>query len=854
MNLHRLSSLIFCIALAAMPAWSQAPAPTEGELEYRGWCTLNGDLDYLSDFVARAKAAGMNRIQLSHGVVQPQVEAMLGGPRADEITGRVNAVCKQAHEAGIKVDMWVNELSSAPKEMMDGNRIRLDAAYWKWLEGKYDKVFAKVPGVDGLVVTAWETRYAVINDSAVVSEKPPAERVAELAACFGRIAEKHDKQLIFRTFTYQPEQLAAMREGLIMAAEKSPQLKDRLWVMLKCVPADWMPYYPFNPALGNVGGLRQIVELDLGAEFSGQSVIPFEEVDYVKRVLDYGRSKGVQGAVARIDRFGNSALGTPNEVNVRAYSMLVKLPSLDTEPMLRNWAIEKYGAAAAVYVVRALERSFDINNIINCPLGEWVTNHSRLPGWQHAVGALEGWSLSHWIDSPATERSRDQFLHPTAALLTRLAEEKAAARRLCQESLDDVLQTRVILSASDYSELRGYFERMAVAIDAQDHAQQALFAAWRMQGLPQVKPGNYSPEQSVQAEELMILRYQVLAQLAALGRMADQIEARYGADFLPARPADIRALRDDLVKRLQLEASVAQRTLRFSATTPEAAAAWQADLRARLFDLLKMSDLVKRNPPVPFDAKVVGETDEGTWTLKQIQINSTQTRRMDVLLGLPKTVQGRVPAVVCIGGHGSSQFSPYDPDPASLYTGFAAALSREGYVTISALVSQHQVYEPGRTLMGERLWDLMRSVDYLETMKEVDKDRIGCGGLSLGGEMTMWLAAMDPRMQASVSCGFLTLMDQLEQNHCLCWKFPGEREIVDFPDIYAMTAPRWLACQNGLRENTWFFYVPLARYALTEVQPAYRVFGVPDRVELHPHDGAHVIDTPALVEYMKAHL
>ena len=143
-----------------------------------------------------------------------------------------------------------------------------------------------------------------------------------------------------------------------------------------------------------------------------------------------------------------------------------------------------------------------------------------------------------------------------------------------------------------------------------------------------------------------------------------------------------------------------------------------------------------------------------------------------VRLTLGRPVSAR-PAVVCIHGHGGNRRIVYDPN--SLYRGFAAALAERGFVTISADVGQHTVYEENRTLMGERLWDLMRCVDYLESLPEVDKSRIGCGGLSLGGEMAMWLGGMDTRIAATASCGFLTKMDQMEQNHCLCWKFDGLR-------------------------------------------------------------------------------
>lgn len=57
-------------------------------------------------------------------------------------------------------------------------------------------------------------------------------------------------------------------------------------------------------------------------------------------------------------------------------------------------------------------------------------------------------------------------------------------------------------------------------------------------------------------------------------------------------------------------------------------------------------------------------------------------------------------------------------DPGSVYKGFAAALAESGFVTIAVDVGQHEVYEQGRTLMGERLWDLMCQNGIQEGPKE----------------------------------------------------------------------------------------------------------------------------------------
>ena len=157
-------------------------------------------------------------------------------------------------------------------------------------------------------------------------------------------------------------------------------------------------------------------------------------------------------------------------------------------------------------------------------------------------------------------------------------------------------------------------------------------------------------------------------------------------------------------------------------------------------------------------------------------------------------------------------------------------------------------------MMGERLWDLMRCVDLLASLEQVDAKRIGCAGNSLGGEMAMWLGAMDTRIRATVSAGFLTRMDQLEKNHCRCWKFAGLRELADFSDIYALTAPRALLCQNGLKERPTWFTVPIARQALADIKPIYADLGTPQNLGFVAHPGGHVVDTPSLEAFFEKRL
>lgn len=302
-----------------------------------------------------------------------------------------------------------------------------------------------------------------------------------------------------------------------------------------------------------------------------------------------------------------------------------------------------------------------------------------------------------------------------------------------------------------------------------------------------------------------------------------------------------------IVGRLPADDALALRSMKYTPRTPAEAAAWQQEVRNKLWPLLKLDDLVAERAAVPLNPAQLSSEKKNGYELQEVEINSTPARRIRVLVTRPERIIVPRPAVVCLHGHGGNRRIVYETK--SVYRGFATALAERGFVTISVDVGQHKVFEAGRSLMGERLWDLIRCVDYLESLPEVDRSRIGCGGLSLGGEMAMWLGAMDIRIAAMLCSGFLTKMDQMEQNHCMCWKFDGLRELVDFADLYAMIAPRPLLCQNGLLEPPSQFPVPLAVEVLREIGLIYADYGRPQNATLQVHLEGHVINLPGLLAF-----
>ncbi len=298
------------------------------------------------------------------------------------------------------------------------------------------------------------------------------------------------------------------------------------------------------------------------------------------------------------------------------------------------------------------------------------------------------------------------------------------------------------------------------------------------------------------------------------------------------------------------------RTLQFPTNpkSPTEVIEWQNKVRNHLITLLRLPQPSEK--PSDFAERTLTITKRKKFIIKEIEILSTKNRKIKVVLTYPYNAEienKKYPAVVCIHGHGGNRWSPFNEDEV-IYYQFGTKLTELGFIVISTDVGQHEVYENGRTLMGERIWDLMRCVDYLTSLPWVNPEKIGCAGLSLGGEMAMWLGAIDTRIKAVCVSGFLTYMDQMEQNHCMCWKFPGLREAVDFPDIYALIAPRALLCQNGKKEPPDQFPPSIAEKAFEEIKPAYEILGSKNNLKLVIHEGGHEIDTDSLLNFFQIHL
>lgn len=175
---------------------------------------------------------------------------------------------------------------------------------------------------------------------------------------------------------------------------------------------------------------------------------------------------------------------------------------------------------------------------------------------------------------------------------------------------------------------------------------------------------------------------------------------------------------------------------------------------------------------VPLDIKTIEEETRDGYVQRKIEYSTEQGDRVPAYLLVPTDADGPLPAMLCFHGTGAPGKATVMGMTDRANRQYAPELARRGYVTLAPDVitmgeralpgadalDTTPFYEqhPDRTVEGKNLWDHMRSVDLLAAMPEVDANRIGAMGHSLGGRSTHYLAAFDGRIAcAVVSCGII---------------------------------------------------------------------------------------------------
>jgi len=160
----------------------------------------------------------------------------------------------------------------------------------------------------------------------------------------------------------------------------------------------------------------------------------------------------------------------------------------------------------------------------------------------------------------------------------------------------------------------------------------------------------------------------------------------------------------------------------------------------------------------------------------------------------------------------------------------------------------------GQTMVGWRVWDVMRTVDYIATRADLDSSRVGCMGISGGGTITVFATALEPRLRAALVSGYLnTFRDSVGSlSHCIDNYVPGVLNWAEMYDIAGLIAPRPLFVESGDKDN--IFPIKASIESFGKVRDVYAVFGAQDRVEQEVFPGEHSFWGKRGIPFLARHL
>ncbi len=310
----------------------------------------------------------------------------------------------------------------------------------------------------------------------------------------------------------------------------------------------------------------------------------------------------------------------------------------------------------------------------------------------------------------------------------------------------------------------------------------------------------------------------------------------------------------------------APRRLRFQARTRAQAEEWQSTLRAKVTELIGGLPS-ERQPlrPVTLETRAFPG-----YRREKIVFDSRPGVSVLAYLLLPATARTPAATVICVPGHGRGvddivgidEQGRERTDKAGYQHDFAIQVAEAG---VAAVAIEPMAFgcrrdpinarqglsrkgcEPaaggalllGETMIAWRVWDVMRTLDYIATRPELDSSRVGCMGISGGGTATLFSAALEPRIRAALVSGYLnTFRDSIGSlAHCIDNYVPGILNWAEMYDVAGLIAPRPLFVESGERDN--IFPIAASIESFKQVREIYGVFQAADRIEQEVFPGEH---------------
>lgn len=259
---------------------------------------------------------------------------------------------------------------------------------------------------------------------------------------------------------------------------------------------------------------------------------------------------------------------------------------------------------------------------------------------------------------------------------------------------------------------------------------------------------------------------------------------------------------------------------------------------------LAMGELPEPDQRVPLDVQIVSKETADGYVRQKISFAVEPGDRVPAWLLIPDGRASKGPAMLCL--HQTTGIGK--DEPAGLggleNLHYAHELAKRGFVCLVPDYPSFGEYPYDFRTQGKHyasgsmkaIWNNIRAIDLLESLPQVDPNRIGCIGHSLGGHNTLFTAAFDGRIRAVVtSCGFTGFHDYYG-GKLVGWTsdryMPRIRDVYgndpdkvpfDFHEVLAAIAPRSVYINAPVSDSN--FDNAGVRKVVAEANKAFQVYG-----------------------------
>ena len=260
-------------------------------------------------------------------------------------------------------------------------------------------------------------------------------------------------------------------------------------------------------------------------------------------------------------------------------------------------------------------------------------------------------------------------------------------------------------------------------------------------------------------------------------------------------------------------------------------ARWREQVENKLEELLGIDTIAENACPVC--VKIEKETPCDAYRLIQFSFESEIENRVPAFLLIPNQKKEKYPLAIVLQGHTTGYHisigvTKYEEDQQFVpNSSFALQAVENGFAVLCieqrgmGITRSHRYPGPGgvhqcsftamtainlgRTVIGERVWDVSRGIDALEKMAypEIDLSKIMILGTSGGGTAAFYTACLEKRIGYAVpACAFCSYKGSIMTIlHCVCNNIPQASRYFEMEDLVCLIAPRHLTILTGQKDE-----------------------------------------------------